>query len=78
MATLRQAAEIAIEAAGGGAALARMLNSRRQAIYQWKRVPADHVLSVERFSGIPRHILRPDLYPSPIEPLSAPEPERAA
>lgn len=34
------------------------------AISQWSRVPAERVLDVERVTGIPRHQLRPDLYPS--------------
>lgn len=28
-----------------------------------KRVPAERVLQVERITGIPRHMLRPDIYP---------------
>jgi DNA-binding transcriptional regulator YdaS (Cro superfamily) len=34
-----------------------------QAISQWTRVPAERVLPVEAATGIPRHELRPDLYP---------------
>lgn len=52
-----------VTAVGGGAKLARALNLTRQAIYQWRRVPAQHVISVERITGIPRFKLRPDLYP---------------
>lgn len=56
----------AIQQAGGGAALARSLGLRsRQAVYMWDRVPAAHVLKVEVASGVPRHKLRPDLYPDP-------------
>jgi DNA-binding transcriptional regulator YdaS (Cro superfamily) len=56
----------AIRAAGGGAAVARQLGLKsRQAIYQWTRVPAEHCATVERMSGIPRHILRPDLWSKP-------------
>lgn len=33
------------------------------AVYQWRRVPAERVLDVERITGISRHELRPDLYP---------------
>lgn len=32
------------------------------AVSQWDRVPSDHVLTVERLTGIPRDELRPDLY----------------
>lgn len=36
-------------------------------ISKWekRRVPAERVLDVERQTGIPRHRLRPDLYPDP-------------
>jgi DNA-binding transcriptional regulator YdaS (Cro superfamily) len=52
----------AIEAADGKSALARGLNISPAAVCQWKRVPADRVLSVERITGVSRHELRPDLY----------------
>jgi DNA-binding transcriptional regulator YdaS (Cro superfamily) len=32
------------------------------AILQWKRIPSDHVLTIEKATGIPRKELRPDLY----------------
>lgn len=44
--------------------LAKKLGIRHPAIYQWKRIPAERVLDVERETGIPRGELRPDLYPS--------------
>lgn len=54
----------AIREAGGPAALARKLGITSQAISQWgDRIPAGHVLKVERASGVSRHLLRPDLYP---------------
>jgi DNA-binding transcriptional regulator YdaS (Cro superfamily) len=62
MQNLRQGVDAAL-AAVEGAALARALKLTRQAIYQWKRVPSDHVLQVERITGVPRQRLRPDLYP---------------
>ncbi len=37
------------------------------AVSQWKRVPAERVLDVEKITGIPRHLLRPDIYPNPAE-----------
>lgn len=30
-----------------------------------KKIPAERVLEIEQFSRIPRHELRPDLYPAP-------------
>lgn len=43
--------------------LARELRITHGAISQWRTVPAGRVLDVERITGIPRHKLRPDLYP---------------
>lgn len=50
-------------AAGGFPSLAGKLGVTRQALYQWKRVPAQHVLKIEALTKVPRHELRPDLYP---------------
>jgi DNA-binding transcriptional regulator YdaS (Cro superfamily) len=54
---------LAIEAAGGTAKLAAAVGINSQAISQWDRIPPRRVLAVEKASGIPRHVLRPDLYP---------------
>ena len=57
------ALENAKQAVGGASALARALGDiSSQAISQWKRVPAERVLDVERATGISRHDLRPDIY----------------
>jgi DNA-binding transcriptional regulator YdaS (Cro superfamily) len=57
----------AILKAGSQAALAGMLGVRQSHISNWKnrnkRVPAERVLEIERVTGVPRHKLRPDLYP---------------
>lgn len=52
-----------LAAAGGARALATALKISRVAVYNWKRVPVTRVLDVERLTGIPRHDLRPDVYP---------------
>jgi DNA-binding transcriptional regulator YdaS (Cro superfamily) len=55
-----------IKAAGGQSELARRLDIRQQSVYEWvrrDRVPAERVLEVERVTGVPRHQIRPDLYP---------------
>lgn len=55
------------EAVKGTSALAKALANEitPQAISQWKQVPAGRCLDVERITGIPRHELRPDIYPTP-------------
>lgn len=35
------------------------------AVSQWETVPAERVLIVEQITGIPRHEIRPDIYPPP-------------
>lgn len=47
--------------------LARALGISKQAICQWVRVPAEHTIGVESLLGVPRHVLRPDLYMSAAE-----------
>jgi DNA-binding transcriptional regulator YdaS (Cro superfamily) len=56
----------AIAAAGSQQTLARALGITQQALSQWKqrRVPAERVLDIERITGVPRHDLRPDIYPA--------------
>ena len=53
----------AIEKSGGQAEFARLIGITAQAVSQWDEVPPLRVLAVERASGVPRHELRPDLYP---------------
>jgi DNA-binding transcriptional regulator YdaS (Cro superfamily) len=53
------------ELVGGVSKLAALLGIRHQSFYSWHRIPAERVLDVERVTGIPRHELRPDLYPQP-------------
>lgn len=62
----------AIDAAGGIPALADALGIRVPSVYSWRRVPPTRVLELERITGIPRHELRPDIYPPPSDPAPAP------
>jgi DNA-binding transcriptional regulator YdaS (Cro superfamily) len=55
--------ETAIKKAGGVRALARLLGINASAISRWTEVPARHIISIERLTGVPREVLRPDLYP---------------
>lgn len=59
--------DAAISKAGSQKALADLLGLRQSHISNWKnrnkRIPAERVLDVERATGVPRHELRPDLYP---------------
>ncbi|KQO95663.1 chaperone [Methylobacterium sp. Leaf92] len=55
----------AIKEAGGPKALGDAIGISSQAISQWTECPPRRVLAVEAASGVPRHELRPDLYPPP-------------
>lgn len=61
----KEALKRAIDAMGSLSGLAKPLGITVQALWQWEEVPPLRVLAVERVSGIPRHELRPDLYPPP-------------
>ncbi|WP_223998426.1 YdaS family helix-turn-helix protein [Aureimonas sp. SA4125] len=54
----------AIQKAGGPSAVARSIAIKPQAVSQWTVCPTIRVLEVEAFSGVSRHELRPDIYPS--------------
>lgn len=70
---MEDALESAKRVVGGTGALAKALGGiTSQAVSQWKKVPAERVIDVERVTGISRHDLRPDIF-GPI-----PEKETAA
>lgn len=48
--------------AGGVVALSRALGLSRAAVSQWKRIPIERVIDVERLTGVPRADLRPDVF----------------
>ena len=79
----------AIEAAGGVTALANALGIKPPSVSDWKRVPANRVLEVERLTGVSRHSLRPDVFgsghqadrslrPDIFDPAPAPSGQEAA
>jgi DNA-binding transcriptional regulator YdaS (Cro superfamily) len=53
----------AIDRAESMTRLAESVGVSLSALSQWNRVPAERVLRVEQATGVPRHKLRPDLYP---------------
>lgn len=56
----------AAKACGGIVAMSLALGKSRGAVSQWKRVPAEEVLQVERLTGVSRYRLRPDIFgPAP-------------
>jgi len=55
--------KLAASKVGGIVKLSKALGLSRGAASLWKQIPPNHVLQVERLSGVPREILRPDLYP---------------
>lgn len=55
----------AVKAMGSAAALARELHVTRSAICQWPKIPAERVVEIEQITGVPRHLLRPDLHLPP-------------
>ena len=60
----------AVRAAGSQSAFGRLIGKRQSHVFYWlneaKQLPAEHVLTVERETGISRHDLRPDVYgPAP-------------
>jgi replicative DNA helicase len=44
------------------AALAKKIDITRGAISQWDRVPEERLDAVSTATGLPKHVLRPDLY----------------
>ena len=63
-----QALQDAVSQAGSQAAFAKICGVRQPAVSKWVRsgkpLPAEHVLTVERATGVSKHLLRPDIYPA--------------
>jgi DNA-binding transcriptional regulator YdaS (Cro superfamily) len=55
----------AIDAVGGTLTnLSSKLDITVQSVANWRRVPPLRVIQVERATGVPRTVLRPDIYPA--------------
>ena len=67
-----------IRLAGGVAHLARALGVRHPSVSEWKRVPADRVQAVSALSGLPPHMIRPDVFSSPAAEAGVATPEAVA
>lgn len=67
-----EALEQALETAGSQSELARICGVQQPTVWKWlqssKRIPAEHVLRVEAATRVPRHYLRPDIYPADLGP----------
>ncbi len=61
---LQQGARLAIDAAGGQTALARLIGERQPTIAKWlaRGIARNKVLCVFDATRVPLHKLRPDLY----------------
>ena len=67
---MKDALKRAIAAAGGPVALSKILGISSAAVSQWDVCPTLRVLAVEAATKVPRHELRPDLYPPESSVLS--------
>ncbi len=67
-----EALEQALQIAGSQSELARICGVQQPTVWKWlqssKRIPAEHVLRVEAATRVPRHYLRPDIYPADLGP----------
>lgn len=64
------ALERAVRKAGGQSKLGRLIGTSQQQVWRFLnltggKVPAELVLRIEKATGVPRHALRPDIYPKP-------------
>jgi pyruvate kinase len=55
---------------GLAARIGEVCGINRETVWNWRRVPAEHVLAVECLLNIPRHRIRPDLYSPPNSALT--------
>lgn len=65
-----EALKIAITRSNTQESMAKVCRVSQGSVSKWlnqtKRLPAEHVLKVEKATGVSRHDLRPDIYPRPL------------
>jgi DNA-binding transcriptional regulator YdaS (Cro superfamily) len=54
----------ALQAAGKVVTLAKKIGISPSAVSMWRRIPPTRVIAVENATGVPRTVLRPDIYPA--------------
>jgi len=60
--TAENALHEAVQIGGGPTKVANALGVSKQAVMQWRLVPATRVLDLEHLTGISRYDLRPDVF----------------
>lgn len=55
-------ARVVVRDAGGPLAVSKVLGITSQAVTQWKKIPPQHCLDIEKISNYNRHDMRPDIF----------------
>mgnify|MGYP000884337945 CR=1 FL=1 len=68
MGTTNTPLQRAVDLAGSQTELARRIGVQQAHVWNWLnrskgKVPGEHVIPIEKATGVSRHELRPDLYP---------------
>ena len=59
--------EAVLTAAGGLKPIAEALGISSPAVHKWPKIPAQRVIALELFTGVPRYVQRPDIHHPPAE-----------